>query len=45
MLNDAILVVNELFEIIRGFDWLSGLYGLKFENLSVSALVFVLVLL
>jgi hypothetical protein len=39
MLNDAIL------EILHGFDWLPGLYGLKFENLSVSALVFVHVIL
>ena len=28
------------FEILRGFSWLPGLYGLKFENLIVSAIVF-----
>jgi hypothetical protein len=44
MLNDAILIVSWI-EILRGFNWLPELYGLKFENLSISALVFVLVLL
>jgi hypothetical protein len=28
------------FEIFCGFDWLPGLYGLKFENLSVSGACF-----
>jgi hypothetical protein len=27
------------FEILHGFGWLLGLYGLKFKKLSVSTLV------